>query len=172
MACWDEFAATALCAGIGANPSDGYEATFLTALEDTRTKANEKILAYREHANVMQVVEEVVGLYGALLKFASYHAGNMSGRGLAIDDLPNTRAALCTSWFEPFFTRLQKACAAIGKDFGKWSDERCFEELSMVLLELVRDGGVNLSRLPDGGYHADIPFSIETMPRGWNSWIA
>jgi hypothetical protein len=93
-ACWDEFAVTWICAPFGEDPTAGYEETFIRVLNETRRKANRLIRAYRLHENVEQIVVEIYGTYGDLMKCACYYLGNIAGRGLSLDDLPNTKAAL------------------------------------------------------------------------------
>jgi hypothetical protein len=164
-ACWDEYAVTQICAPFGQRPTDGYEETFITALAQTRPRANALIKAYRLHFNLEQITAEVYGVYGDLMKFASYHLGNMVGLGLTLDDLPKTKAALEGHWFEPFFDKLQKACAGIAADYGKWGDRSAFEALGDLADKIVSDGGVIVSgHRDDGGFYVHIPFMPETMP--------
>lgn len=70
---------------------------------------------------------EIYGVYGDLLKFDSYHLGNMVGLGLTLDDLPKTK---CSGgprhWFEPYFDKLKQACADIAANYGKWTDRSAF----------------------------------------------
>lgn len=103
----------------------------------------------------------------AMMKFASYHLGNMVGLGLTLHDLPKTKAALEGHWFEPFFERLKQACADIAADYGKWADRSAFVALGDLADEIVAHGGVMISgHRDDGGFCVDIPFTPETMPGG------
>jgi len=163
--CWDEFAATSLCAGIGHDPTNDYETTFVSVVANARDRANEKIVAYRSHGDTGQVVGEVFGIYGDVLKFASYVAGNMHGRRLSIAECPDLDAALSGHWFQPYFERLQLVCGAIADGFGAWSSTEAFDALSILVDDVVRSGGVILTRTPNGGFYADIPFTAETLPR-------
>jgi hypothetical protein len=164
-ACWDEYAVTQICAPFGQRPTEGYEKTFITALAETRPRANTLIKAYRLHANLEQVTAEVYGAYGDLMKFASYHLGNMVGLGITLDDLPKTKAALDGHWFARFFDKLKQACADIAADYGKWTDRSAFEALGDLADEIVADGGLIISgHRDDGGFYVDIPFTPETVP--------
>jgi hypothetical protein len=166
-ACWDEYAVTQICAPFGQRPTDGYEETFITALAETRSRANALIKAYRSHFNLEQITAEIYGVYGDLLKFASYHLGNMVGLGLTLDDLPKTKAALDGHWFDPYFDKLKQASADIAADYGKWTDRSAFEALGDLADEIVVDGGVIISgHQDDGGFYVDIPFTPETMSDG------
>lgn len=164
-ACWDEYAVTQICAPFGQRPTDGYEETFITALGETRPHAIALIKAYRLHSNLEQIMAEVYGVYGELMKFSSYHLGNMVGLGLTVDDLPKTKAALEGHWFAPFFDRLKQTCADIASNYGKWTDYSAFEALGDLADEVVADGGLIISgHQQDGGFYVDIPFTFETVP--------
>jgi hypothetical protein len=166
-ACWDEYAVTQICAPFGQRPTDDYEETFITALAETRPRANALIKAYRSHFNLEQITAEIYGVYGDLLKFASYHLGNMAGLGLTLDDLPKTKAALEGHWFQPYFDQLKQACADIAADYGKWTDRKAFEALGDLADDIVPDGGLIISgHQDDGGFYVDIPFTPETTPDG------
>lgn len=164
-ACWDEYAVTQICATFGQHPTDAYEETFITALGETRPRANALIKAYRLHSDLEQITAEVYGVYGELMKLSSYHLGNMVGLGLTVDDLPKTKAALEGHWFAPFFDSLKQTCAGIASNYGKWTDYSAFEALGDLADEIVADGGLIISsHQEDGGFYVDIPFTFETIP--------
>lgn len=163
-ACWDEYIVTRISASIGDDPTEGYEETLSVALRETREKANNHIKAFRLHGDVAQVLAQVYGAYGELMRFASYLLGTMSGKGMTLFDLPKTAAALDGHWFSPYFERLDKVHSAIAANYGKWNDLSAFETLGDLADETVADGGVIISYRPNGQPYADIPFTPETMP--------
>lgn len=164
LACWDEYAATKLSAGFGEDPTDGYEDTFLKHLADSRQTANDCIKQYRLHGNLDQVLAEVYGTYGNLLKFAAYHLGNLNGSGVAVSDRARTVEALAGHWFAPYFARLDEACRAIAKSYGRWPDQSTFEAIGDIADELVAFGGV-LFRYPEPGkLRIEIPYTADTIP--------
>ena len=150
LACWDEYAATRLSARIGKDPTDDYEDTFLQHLGETLKLANELIKSYRTHHHLEQVVAEVCGTYGKLLKFAAYYLGNLDGFDIALSDKPKTTAALAGHWFEPFFTRLHSACKNIAEGYGRWENQAPFEVIGDLADELVAFGGVHFTYTPTG----------------------
>ena len=164
LACWDEYAATWISAGIGRDPTADYEDTFLEMLENVRARANDLIRAYRIHSDVNQVLGTVYGTYSDFLKLTAYHLGNMVGQGLTLDDLPRTRAALERNWFSPYFDRLGELCGSLAANYGQWPDQRQFEAIGDLADELLAEGGLILSRPADGSLYVDIPFTPETMP--------
>jgi hypothetical protein len=163
-ACWDEYAATSLSAGIGADPTDGYEETFLLHAAEARQTANNHIKQYRTHGNVNRVLSEVYGTYGNLLKFAAYHLGNLDGQGIAVKDRPKTVEAMAGHWFAPYFAQLDAACQAVARSYGRWSNQEPFEAIGDIADELVRAGGVFFNYLRPGELYIDIPFTVDTMP--------
>lgn len=164
LACWDEYAATWISATYGENPTEAYEATFIEMLGRARNEANERIKSYRVHRDIGQVMEEVYGIYGNLMKFAAYHLGNMAGRGLSIEDLPKTKAQLEGHWFAAHFEALGALCRALADSYGDWKDTVPFEAIGDLVDEIVEEGGVLVTRSAKAGLYIDIPFSPETMP--------
>lgn len=165
LACWDEYAVTKMCAGFGQRPTDGYEETFIRALAETRPRVNTFIKAYRLHGNLEQIIGEVYGALGNLMKFASYHLGNIEGLGLTLDDLPKTRTALDGHWFASYFQKLSETCATIDASYGKWTDRSTFEALGDLADEVAEDCGLYVSdHTDDGRFSVDIPFTPDTMP--------
>ncbi|MBT9611907.1 MAG: hypothetical protein IV108_01410 [Burkholderiales bacterium] len=164
LACWDEYAATWISAPFGHDPTAGYEETFILLLNETRSKANALIKAYRRHGDVTKIMAEIYAAYGSLMKFAAYHLGNMAGQRLSLMDLPKTKAALKGHWFASYFERLGVLCKRIADDYGHWSDQSSFEALGDLADELVVEGGLIVSHRNDGSLYMDIPFTSETMP--------
>jgi hypothetical protein len=163
-ACWDEFAATFIAAGIGRDPTADYEKCFIDALSRTRDLANERIRAYRLHADHSQILNEVYVLYADLIKFACYHLGNMAGRGLTLDDLPTTKGALEGSWFYAHWTAIERACIDICDRFGQWDNMGLFDALGDVADGVLASGGVFVTRNGADAIRMDIPFTPDTMP--------
>jgi hypothetical protein len=164
-ACWDEYAVTLICAPFGEQPTAGYEETFIRALEETRPRANSLIKAYRLHQNVEQITAEIYGTYGDLMKFASYHLGNMAGLGITLDDLPKTKAALEGHSFAAHFVKLKELCESIATDYGNWTDRSKFETIGNLADEIVVEGGLIVSDFrDDGGFYVHVRPPDETIP--------
>jgi hypothetical protein len=162
-ACWDEYAAACISAPFGQDPTSEYEATFLTVLASARDNANELIKAYRLHGENGRIMGEVYSCYGDLMKFACYHLGNMAGRDLSLEELPETKAALEGHWYKPHFGRLKALCEELAAEYGRWRNTSKFEAIGDLADELVRDGGLTVVH-SDDGLHIDVPFTSETMP--------
>lgn len=157
-ATWDEFAATWICANIGANPIGGYEETFLTVLSSTRENADRAISAYRNHRDVGRVAAEVFGIYGALIKFAAYLLGTLHGQGLCKKDLPETEKALREHWFAPHFDNLFLLLKDLSENYGEWTDLQQFEALGNLAEEVIADGGLTITHIAGNQCYVDVPF--------------
>lgn len=162
--CWDEYAVCSIVAGMGADPLPGYEETLVKAVGEARARANDFIRKYRVHADVGQMLQEVCGVYGNLLKFASYFAGTLAGQGKGLNDTPAAHDALVGHWFEPYYDRLTVVMAALAERYPHWESRSEFDPVADLFEDIVRAGGVSMTPLPDGGIYADVPFSAETMP--------
>jgi hypothetical protein len=165
-AVWDEYAATRLSAGIGHDPTDGYEDTFLLHVADARATANNHIRQFRLHADVNRVLREVGATYGELLKFAAYHLGNLCGQGIEISSRPKTMEALEGHWFRPYFFWLDEACADIFKDYGQWSGEQAFQVIGDIANDLLNFGGLFFRYPKPGQLYVNVPYTADTMPSG------
>ncbi len=164
LACWDEYAATMLSAGLGTAPTGNYEDTFLKCLRETRQQVNDHIMAYRIHRSIDQILGEIYVAYGNLMKFAAYHLGNLRGLGRNASEMARTTEALEGHWFAPYFTRLDNALKEIAKDYGKWTDKAVFESVGDLVDDLLAQGGIHYCCRPDGSLYINIPFTSETMP--------
>ena len=168
-AVWEEYAATTLSAPFGEDPTNGYEDTFISVLGAARDRANEAIIAYRtrENEGIDQVVVDVYGTYGNLLKFAAYHLGNLAGSRRTYASMPRTVAALDGHWFSPYFERLRFACSTLMENYGNWTELSVFDLIADIADEIVAEGGLHFSRLADGRVHVNIPYTRDTMPASW-----
>jgi len=164
LACWDEYAVTRICAGIGEDPTEGYEATFLAQLSSVRAKVRNQILSYRLHGDVDRLLSELFELLGNLQKFAAYLIGNMEGFGITLEELPDTKSAISGSWFEPYFERLVDECERLFSRYGQWTSLDEFEAIADITEELLSESGVHLTALSNGKHYVDVPFTVETMP--------
>lgn len=164
LGCWDEYAATRWSAGLGYDPTNAYEETFIKYLTQTRNVANQRIKAYRVHGDADKAIGEVYGTYGQLLKYAAYHLGNLDGQGVTPQDRPLTAKALEEHWFAPYFEKLHVRCRAIADGYGKWEHTQSFELLGDLLEEVLADGGLHFAYTTDGQLLVKFPFGVESMP--------
>jgi hypothetical protein len=163
MACWDEYSACRLSDRWGEDPMPGYLQTFMSALQETRDDANAAIRAYRYHADIDRLLLDVSRQYGNLMKFASYFAGALAGRGGGLIDIEEASQALDGHWFEVFYHRLVSSFERLTVDFGAWQSEEGFEEIGDLVIDVLADGGVFIAPQADGGARIDVPFSLGTI---------
>ncbi|UWQ50226.1 hypothetical protein K3720_02120 [Leisingera caerulea] len=164
-ATWDEYAATRICAGFGADPTENYETIFLNILEESGPNVRTSILKYRMDGNIDELVVQAQLNIGNLFKMASYLLGTADGFGRNLEtDMPRTWQALDEHWFKPFFHDLHEAFRHIWKDFGQWESYDSFEEIADIWLRAMKDRGLVIEPKPDGDMHVKVPFTSETSP--------
>lgn len=164
LATWDEYAVCRITGSIGYDPTDDYLETLVRLLGDTKSQCQEQIKAYRIHGDVGQVVTEVFGKLGDLLKYSSYFLG-----ATAAHQTPETHPAALTrnteyAWFAPFYERLIEVHEALWSEFGKWEDMNAFEAIGDVLEDMAKSIGICAHRMSDELINFDIPYRRENMP--------
>ena len=164
LATWDEYAVCRIVGTIGYDPVDGYLETLVKVLGDTRVQCYEIIKAYRTHGDVGQVVAEVYGKLGNLLKFSSYFLG-----AVAAHETPETHPTVLTKeaefgWFFPFYERLIAAHEVLWSEFGKWKDMDTFGTIADVLEDMAESIGVKATRVSEKLINFNIPYRQESMP--------
>lgn len=156
FAVWEEFAVTSIAAGFGASQTEAYENTFINDLAQADDRSEMLILNYREHGSIDQILGEIYGCYGNVLKFAAYHLGNLEGLGIRWQDCEKTTSTLKDHWFLPYFERLQTACLEIAKGYGEWENKASFTLISDIADDLVERAGLLIT--PMGERHwVEIP---------------
>lgn len=163
MCCWDEYAACWLSARYGRDATDDLEEVFVSVLANARHAANTFIKAYRLSHDHERVIDDVYGVYGNLLKMASYHLGNLAGWEIDPKTRPRTVAALEGHWFAPYFERLKVACEGVAVTYGKWTDHSAFDAIADVADAIVVAGGVKL-KYGERGLAVDVPLTWNTIP--------
>jgi len=164
QAIWDEYAVCRTVGTYGYDPTDWYLETLGKVLEITRDKCYKRIKAYRIHDNSDQVVAEVYGLLGDLLKFAAYFLGAVSNR----QPTENYPSALTNNsdfdWFKPFYEQIIRVNEALWSEFGSWANMDSFEAIGNTLEEMAESIGIKAIRISEKLIKFDIPYRTETMP--------
>ena len=164
LAVWDEFAVTSISAGLGESQTEAYENTFIQDLAEADDRSNKLLLKYREHGSVDQILGEIYGCYGDLLKFAAYHLGNLDGLGIRWQDSQKTTSTLKDHWFLPYFERLNDACIEIAKNYGQWENKDSFALIADIVDDLVERAGLLIEPMDYGRLWVNIPYTAETDP--------
>jgi len=164
LATWDEYAVCRIAGSIGDDPVEGYLETLVKVLGDTRGQCCELIKAYRTHGDVGQIVGEVYGKLGDLLKYSSYFVG-----AAAAQETPETHPPALTDeaefgWFSPFYERLIEMQEALWNEFGRWKNLDAFEAIGDILEDMAESIGVEASRESDDLIKFNIPYRSESMP--------
>lgn len=164
LATWDEYAVCRIAGSIGYDPSGGYLETFGKVLGDTRSQCYETIKAYRTHGDVGQVVTEVYGKLGDLLKYSSYFLGAVGAQ-----EHPETHPTVLSEtaefgWFAPFYECLIESHKTLWSEFGEWNELDAFEAIGDILEDMAESIGVGANRVSDELINFNIPYRPESMP--------
>lgn len=163
LGCWDEYAASRISASFGIQ-WPAFEQTFVTALKETWPRANSFIRSYRYHSDHGQIVAEVTGAYGILMRYASYLLGDLHGNGLSDDTAEEAKRELDEDWFGPYFERLSEALAAAWEHRGTPKFQEHVEIVGVIGMEVIEEGGMYFEKGANGNVRVDIPFTPFTMP--------
>ena len=156
LACYEEYTACRLSAPFGADPTSGIEDVFLQTLAKTKDDADKAVSDYFDHKDIDRVFAEVYGVHGTLLKFAAYHLGNRAGLGKDLNDLPDTAAALESSWFASHYHKLKSALDEIGNNHCVWETRDVFEVIGDLVDEMAMKSGIQPRLLSDGRLWIDV----------------
>ena len=164
-ACWDEYAATFLSAGMGGDPTQKYEDVFLGVLAKSGENVRQAILKYRTDGDLDGLVIVAQENLGNLMKFASYVLGNNDGFARQLlEEQPKIKEALEGHWFEPFFNELHESLKEAWGEFGKWESLERFERIGDIWQRLWADRGLEITPQEDGGMYINVPFTPDTSP--------
>jgi hypothetical protein len=155
-ACWDEYIACRLSADFGAMMLAGYDETFAKCLKAVRDNADRSIRAYRAHDDHDRVLREIVGEYGALMKFGAYLYGHLRGARLGIEAAPLSAAGLENHWFRPYFDSLASALDELADNYGTWSNWSEFEVIAEIGFEVLGTHGMTLTNLGSRGIYVHV----------------
>ena len=159
-----EYAACRLSAIFGEEQAPAYEICFVGALEEASNEANAAIRDYRLHGDLNRVLEEAGRPLCEPLRFAAYLIGHLDGRNEDWDAVPVARDRLAESDYAPYVERLSGTLRNAWSTYEAWGSPAVFHPLKAIACEVLEQGGMILSRLPDGTVDVDIPYSPETMP--------
>jgi hypothetical protein len=165
--CWEEYIACRLSAFIGNEVTlRGFEDTFCSALERTKSRADTAIKQYRMHGDVERVTREVAEEYKSVMVYASYLLGHIDGLEKTVEGLaPRAISTIEThAYFEPCFLKLHAELRTMHSSYGHWQGLEVFEPLKHLSSSLLRIGGIHIQPRPDGSAHVAIPPTPETLP--------
>ncbi len=161
---WTEYAACRLSAVFGREQASAYEECFVGALEAARDEANTAIRAYRWHGDVNRVIEDAGRPLVEPLRLAAYLIGHIDGRGGDWDAAPTARDRLAASEYADSIGRMAEVLREIWSKADSWESPKVFDPLKEIAREVLKQGGIILTRQADGSLYADIPFTIDTLP--------
>ncbi len=161
---WEEYAACRISAIFGDGQGAAYEECLIGALSAARDQAYAAIRAYRFHGDIRRVLEEAGRPLCEPLRMAAYLLGHLDGRQEDWDVVPQARDRLAECDYASYVDRLATALRELWATRDSWESLDVFTPLKEIAHEVLAEGGMILTRLPDGQARVDIPFTPETMP--------
>lgn len=163
-ALWEEYAACRISGIFGNEQASAYEECLVGALGASSDEANAAIRTYRLHADINRVLEEAGNPLCEPLRFAAYLLGHLDGRQEDWDIVPQARDRLAESEYAPYVDRLTTALRELWSTRESWESPNVFAPLKEISRDVLAEGGMIITRMPDGQAHVDIPFTLATMP--------
>lgn len=161
---WSEYAACRLSAIFGGGQAVQYEECLMGALDAAREEANQAICDYRFHFDISRVLLEAGRPLCEPLRMAAYLVGHLDGRGDGWEAAPAARDRVAASEYATLIERMTAALRQIWSNIDSWESEAVFDPLRDIAREVLAQGGLMLSWLPDGKLYVDIPFTDATTP--------
>ena len=163
-ALWGEYAACRISGIFGGEQTTAYEECLIGALRAAREEADAAIRAYRLHADIDRVLEEAGNPLCEPLRFSAYLLGHLDGRQEDWDIVPQVRDRLAESEYATYVDRLATALRELWTTRHSWESPDVFAPLKEISRDVLAEGGLIVTRLPDGRAHVDIPFTLATIP--------
>ncbi|MDG4608774.1 MAG: hypothetical protein P9C48_06545 [Defluviicoccus sp.] len=161
---WEEYAACRTSAIFGDGQGSAYEECLIGALSAARDEAYAAIRAYRLHGDIRRVLEEAGRPLCEPLRFAAYLLGHLDGRQEDWGVVPQARDRLAECEYASYVDRLATALRELWATRDSWESLDVFTPLKEIAHEVLAEGGMTITHLPDGQARVDIPFTPETMP--------
>jgi hypothetical protein len=130
---------------------------FLTVLAETADRIARSVLEYRFHADIDRLLVETYGAVGDVMKYASYHIGNLRGRNTWMAKGPETEVALKEGWFQDHFLKLDELLGSIWNQYRKWEDKALFELIGDLADSILDEHGVIITPMDDDKIYVHVP---------------
>ena len=165
--CWSEYIATLLsCSTAGENDINGMTESFADAVKRTKPEIDKEILSYRDHGDLLKLLD-AFGRHGEFLaKAAAYTLGYVDGLGKSLAELSNEASeVLAGSYFESTWDSMHSSLKRMLQDYPDgWLDLSIMDELALTIENYYADMGLILSTTEDGQAYLHVPFRPETTP--------
>lgn len=154
--CWKEYSACYISNYFIQYPEEYYEDNFIEYIEAIDARLKIAFECYIETPNLDEIISKVYSDCTALMKYASYHLGNINGRAKQSDACLKSMNKLANHWFLSFYVRLSEILNEIMESFGCWDDLSAFEAIGDLVEDIVKSRGLFLRRLDNGSIWCDV----------------
>lgn len=156
--CWSEYIACYLSANWASeNYCKSYEVSLCSMLSTARKRGNEYIEQFQSHRVVMRTFNDLVNVYGNLLKRASYLVGQIDGLDGTVEEMAPAFHKLVneTEWFKPVFEAYVQKVRALYQTYDQWKGVEVFRPLMDTFEDLLYSGGMTIKLKPTGDYRVE-----------------
>ena len=157
MAAWDEYAASRLSAPWGTTSyCSEWEQSLIPMLDTILVRAEAAKKEFVVHRNAEQTMFELREIFGSFLIRSAYLVGHIDGIESSIEAEAPTLAKNLdgTTWLKDIWNRFLKILCDMFAKIGSWVGVETYGPLNELFETLLRKGGLQLLKLPQGGYYA------------------
>jgi hypothetical protein len=157
MAAWDEYAASRLSAPWGtAGYCSEFEQALVPMLDTMLARAEATKKEFVVHRNTEQTISELREIFGSFLIRSAYLVGHIDGIESSIEAETPTLAKNLdgTTWLKDIWNRYLKILRDMFAKIDGWEGVETYGPLKELFETLLHRGGLQLVKLPHGGYYA------------------
>lgn len=156
MAAWDEYAASRLSAPWGTSEyCSEFEQALVPMLDTMLSRAESSKQAFAVHRNAEQTMSELRETFGSFLIRSAYLVGHIDGIESSLQEEAPTLAKKIeeTMWLKTIWNRYLQILREMFSKLEAWEGLETYGPLTELFETLLLRGGLQLSKLPDGGYY-------------------
>jgi hypothetical protein len=157
MAAWDEYAASRLSAPWGTPEyCSEFEEGLLPMLDTMVARAEAAKEGFATHRDIGKTMADLTDIFGTFLIRAAYLVGHVDGiEGVLENEAPALTNKLSeTNWLLVLWSRYLEVLREMFSKLESWEGIEAYGPLNQVFEVLLHHGGLQLSKLPTGGYYA------------------
>jgi hypothetical protein len=157
MAAWDEYAASRLSAPWGTSEyCSEFEQALVPMLDTMLARAESSKQAFAVHRNTEQTMSELREVFGSFLIRSAYLVGHIDGidGSLQVEAPTLAKKIEETTWLKTIWSRYLEILREMFSKLEAWEGIETYGPLKELFETLLLRGGLQLSKLPQGGYYA------------------
>jgi len=157
MAAWDEYAASRLSAPWGTSTyCSEFEQSLIPMLDTMLIRAEAAKKEFTIHRDTEQTMSALRDIFGSFLIRSAYLLGHIDGIESSMEAEAATLATKIeeTTWLKDVWNRYVGILRVMFEKIDEWEGIEVYDPLKELFEALLRGGGLQLVKLPEGGYYA------------------